>query len=522
MKRLKTILINSILCCYISIASAQYITVDDTKTAQQLVENVLVNSSCANVSNFSISGDNYSPGQNSYAYFNSGTSNFPFKEGVVLSTWSSINSIGPYISNSGGGNASWAGDSDLEYALNLNAASTINGTSLEFDFTPLTNFINFNYLFASNEYQKYFPCVYSDGFAFLIKEKGGIGNYQNLALLPGTVIPVSSTNVHPLIPDLAKGCPAINEAYFAGYNGLSSPVNYSGQTVVLNAKTNVIAGQTYHIKLVISDNQNVNYDSAIFLEAGSFLPKIDFGPDRSIAANTAICFGDSYIIDTGLSSSLGYSYKWYKDAIAIPFANNPSLSVNVTGTYKVEVSFTTGCMIPAETRIEFTPKIDLKDTTLVQCDDDTDGISLFDLTKADAIIKNNITNLSSVVYYKSLADAKATINSITTPATYKNTSVNQSVFARVTNSYGCANYAEVKLQISSNPIALQTPISICDTDGVQDGFSQFDLDSQASSKILNGLPLGLVVEYYLNTTDAIAHKNKLTTIFKNTVNPQTI
>ena len=160
MKRLKTILINSILCCYISIASAQYITVDDTKTAQQLVENVLVNSSCANVSNFSISGDNYSPGQNSYAYFNSGTSNFPFKEGVVLSTWSSINSIGPYISNSGGGNASWAGDSDLEYALNLNAASTINGTSLEFDFTPLTNFINFNYLFASNEYQKYFPCAH--------------------------------------------------------------------------------------------------------------------------------------------------------------------------------------------------------------------------------------------------------------------------------------------------------------------------------------------------------------------------
>ena len=51
--------------------------------------------------------------------------------------------------------------------------------------------------------------------------------------------------------------------------------------MVMNAQTNVIAGKTYHIKLVIADEEGNYYDSAIFLEAGSFSPKIDLGPDRS-------------------------------------------------------------------------------------------------------------------------------------------------------------------------------------------------------------------------------------------------
>jgi hypothetical protein len=82
---------------------SQYISVDDTRTAQQLVEDVLVNSTCANVSNFSGSGSNAIPVQNSYSYFNSGGSNFPFTEGVLLTTSASKNAIGPYISNLGGG-----------------------------------------------------------------------------------------------------------------------------------------------------------------------------------------------------------------------------------------------------------------------------------------------------------------------------------------------------------------------------------------------------------------------------------
>lgn len=146
MTSVKTILFYIFICCISANATAQYITVNDSYTADQLVADVLVNSSCATTSNALASGDNFSGTQKSYAYFNLGTSNFPFKEGVVLSTWSSQNSIGPFVKNRGGGNEMWSGDSDLEHVLNL--TQTKNATVLEFDFIPLTNFISFNYIFC--------------------------------------------------------------------------------------------------------------------------------------------------------------------------------------------------------------------------------------------------------------------------------------------------------------------------------------------------------------------------------------
>lgn len=524
MKFLNKILVIVFLCCFTSIATAQYISVDDTKTAQQLVENVLVNNSCANVSNFVVTGDTFTPGKNSYGYFNAGASGFPISEGVILNTWSIANSVGPFVRNKGGGNPSWKGDADLDQALGINS---INATSLEFDFTPLTNFISFNYLFASNEYQDGFPCKYSDGFAFLIKENRPGATYQNLAVIPGTTTPVSSENIHPAISfadnlGALTSCPSINENFFGKFNGSSSPINYAGQTVVLNAQTNVIVGTSYHIKLVIADDFTEYYDSAIFLQAGSFSPKINFGKDRLLATNNPICFGESYIIDTKLPAT--NAYKWYKNNVEIIGETGPSLSVSDTGIYNVEVTLTPStCVATGKIKLEYTPKIVLSNTTLVQCDDNGDGVTLFDLTKVDTIIKNNNASLSPVEYYESLSDAQGQINPIANPTTYQNKSLNQILFARVSNSFNCANYAQVNLVIANNTIASQNPVATCDGDAIQEGLYHFDLNAQVTPQLLNGLPAGLVVEYYLNTIDAISQKNPLPTIFDNTTaNQQTI
>mgnify|MGYP000611943955 FL=1 len=69
MKWEQIILFFCIIYCNTLTVSAQNITVDDTYTAQQLVENVLVNSSCATVSGSKASGDNFTPGKKSYGYF---------------------------------------------------------------------------------------------------------------------------------------------------------------------------------------------------------------------------------------------------------------------------------------------------------------------------------------------------------------------------------------------------------------------------------------------------------------------
>jgi gliding motility-associated-like protein len=528
MKWGQTILFIGFICCNTLFVSAQNITVDDTKTAQQLVENVLVNSSCATVSNYSATGDTNVPvGTNSYGYFTNAGGSFPFTEGVLLSTSYAQKSIGPFNTNptniTGNDNDSgWPGDTDLNQVLGI--SSTVTATSLEFDFIPLTNFLSFDYIFASIEYAGTGSCNYTDGFAFLIKENNPSSAYKNLAVIPGTQTPVSSTNIRPTIPPSGNnsGCPAVNQQYFNGFNGSASPINYAAQTVVMNAQTPVIAGKSYHIKLVIANDINEYYDSAVFLKAGSFSPKIDLGPDR-LASSNPICFGESFTIDTQLPAT--YDYKWYKDGspTPIPGETNPTLTVTDTGIYKVEVVFTPAtCFASDEIRIEYAPKVILSDTTLTQCDDNGDGLSIFDLTKVDNIIKNNDASLSPVVYYELLADAQGKINPILTPTAYTNKSTIPTLFARVTNTFGCANYAQVDLIIANNSIAPQSPIATCDGDAVQDGLYQFDLNTQVTPQVLFGLPAGMIVEYYLNTTDAISQKNPLPNIFKNTTANQQI
>jgi gliding motility-associated-like protein len=516
MKWIQKILLFTSICCNTINVSAQYITVDDSYSAKQLVENVLVNSSCASVSNYAASGDSNVPigNNNSYGYFTNAGGSFPFTEGVLLSTQYARKSIGPYAFVVGNDNdTNWLGDSDLNQILGI---SSVNATILEFDFKPLTNFLSFDYIFSSIEYAGTGSCGFTDAFAFLIKENIIGSVYQNLAVIPGTSTPVSSTNIRPTIPPSgsSSGCPAVNQEYFNGFNGSTSPINYAGQTVVMNAQTNVIAGKSYHIKLVIANDKNEFYDSAVFLKAGSFSPKIDLGQDR-LVSNNPICFGESYIIDTKLPAT--YDYKWYKDGSLIPDEKKPSLTINSNGTYKVEILFTPAtCEATDEIKLEFAPEIVLTNTSLTQCDDNGDGITIFDLTKVNNIIKNNNSTLSPVVYYESLSDAQGKINPILNPATYTNKPAIPMLFARVTNSFGCTNYAEVSLVIANNSIATQNPVATCDGDAIQDGLYQFDLNVQVSPQVLNGLPSGMIVEYYSIPADAVFQKNTLPNIFKNT------
>jgi gliding motility-associated-like protein len=92
----------------------------------------------------------------------------------------------------------------------------------------------------------------------------------------------------------------------------------------------------------------------------------------------------------------------------------------------------------------------------------------------------------------------------------------------VTNSFDCANYAQVRLVIANNGIAPQNPVSTCDDDGTQDGLYQFDLDAQVTPQVLTGLPTGMIVKYYFTPSDAVIQKDPLSLIYKNTTANQQI
>lgn len=498
---------------FITNVFAQNITVDDTYSAQQLVQNVLVNSSCANVSNFSISGGAFGTGENSYGYFNAGTSGFPLANGVVLSTCRANYVPGPNSSILSDNAPDWLGDSDLAQALNISNIS--NATILEFDFVPLTSTFSFDYIFASEEYHDTASCTYSDGFAFLLKVAGSSDPYQNLALVPNTTTPVKVTTVHPDIPG---GCGPQNEAYFGSFNSVNSPTNFNGQTVVMTALGNVIPGTTYHIKLVIADETNPQYDSAIFLGGNSFNIGVNIGPDKLIATGNPICQGETIVLNGTVSGS--NTYQWFKDGLPLLGETNSTYTVSSAGSYKVEVILSgTVCTTTGEVVIEYSPLPTLNPTTIVQCDENNDGISTFDLTKVYSIITGGNLQLSTASFYKNLADAQAQTNLISNPTTYQNTTTNQ-VIARITNSFGCANYATINLVISNNTINNQTYTS-CDVIAPQDGFTLFNLNS-ITPQILLGLPSGLVVQYYATSNDAILEINPLPNNFTNTIANQQI
>jgi hypothetical protein len=106
----------------------------------------------------------------------------------------------------------------------------------------------------------------------------------------------------------------------------------------------------------------VYYDSAVFLEAGSFKSKIDLGSDRLWLLIT-ICFGESYIIDTGFSPSLSYTYRYDDSTTPIVGENKPTLVVNSLGNYSVTVTLG-WCSATGKVKIEYDSKIDLVDATL--------------------------------------------------------------------------------------------------------------------------------------------------------------
>lgn len=493
------------LLCFSTTVSAQYITVDDNVPFQDLVTNVLVNNPCANVSNISASSWAFGNG-NTFGYFTAGTSAFPFTDGVLLTTGRATSAIGPNNSIISEGPSNWPGDNDLEQALGI-GGSSVNATVLEFDFLPLANKISFDYIFASEQYlsnPSQNQCSYTDGFVFLLKEANGTDQYENLAVIPGTNTPVKTSTVR----GTGTICPAANEIYFDAFNSTNHPTNYNGQTVVMTAQANVTPGVLYHIKLVVADQGNNLYDSAIFLGGGSFKIEKDLGPDRLIATNNPACINENLILDA--TEPGNNSYKWFKNNVAIPGATNPTFAILDAGIYSVEITLNaSACISKGEITIEYAPILTPSQATIVECDDNNDGVTIFNLSKATQQVIATDASVEEILFYENQNDAAPISNS----SNYS--SVPKTIFAKVINSYGCFSFVELILEISNNNIPTPSPITLCDEDDNKDGINEFDLALEVTPFVTAGLPAGLSVVYYPSQNNALTETNALANNYSN-------
>ncbi|GGW66095.1 gliding motility-associated-like protein [Winogradskyella epiphytica] len=501
---------------------SQNIIVDSQNyTPQELIENVLIDSDCIdNINVTNVIGGDFGSTDKSYGYFEANGSSFPFESGIVMSTGRLSNVPGPNTSLSDDDAPNWGGDIDLENALN--ESGTVNATIIEFEFTSAASQVSFRYLFASEEYQENDPnsCNYSDLFGFLIKPVGAQNQFENIALVPDTDTPVKATTVTPGVPGV---CPPQNETYFGGYNGSDAPINFNGQTAILTATANITPNQTYHVKLVIADEKNYRYDSAVFLEAGSFELSTDLGPNMLIATSNALCHGETLEISAVQDGQS--AYKWYKDGNLI--LSEPSnctdcetYTITEPGTYTIEVTLENNCISYGEVIVEYAPLPVVNDSVLVECDINQDGLTTYNLFNATFDLVNGDQDLSIEGFFLTEADAIANENPITTPEAFQNTYPNQIVYTRIKNQANCSSIAELELQISNNVLNIPD-LNGCDGDMV-DGFANFDL-SLIEGSILNQIPEGANVSYYETEEDAFNETNPLSNSFENSIaNEQTI
>ena len=412
----------------------------------QLVEDVLLNSTCAAVGNITSStGTNFSS-TNGIGYFNKNGSDFPFEEGVVLTTGSIVNVPGPNDTTLGEGGFGWPGDADLEaiiLAATGAAMNSQNATKLEFDFTPLSDQISFRFIFASEEYGT-FQCAYSDAFAFLLTDvtAGVTPVTTNLALIPGTNTPISVVTIRNQLYN--NGCTSVNPEYFAAFYGVgglgnfTAPIDYNGMTVPMTAAATVIPGHQYHIKMVVADRSDTAYDSAVFIEGGSFnIGNVELGNDFLVQNGTALCPGDDFIIQSGLNPA-NYNFIWSNGTTVLEGETGPNLTVNQEGTYTVTANYIgTTCVATDSLTVEYYDSfVTQSPINLVDCNNLT--FSEFNLNLNNSVVLGALdATLYTVSYHNSIENAEDNTNTL--PTLYTNTTPSlQTIYVRIENNEsGC-------------------------------------------------------------------------------------
>lgn len=297
---------------FFSSAIAQ-MTVDSSATGLQLAQYLAGGG--VNISNLTMNCPS-----GAFAKFDGASAtSLGINEGVALTTGTALAlpQQSTFFASAG---SSTIGDADLDAILATypTPTSSEDACVLEFDIQVNGDSLNFNYVFGSEEYPNYTCSQFTDIFAFLISgpnPQGGNYSKQNIALIPGTNLPVSINTVNSGQPSGAND-PAncVSLAYSNFYNNAPTIV-YDGHTSVFAASIATVPCQTYRLKLAIADAGDASFDSGVMLEAYSFTAAnitISPGTNGNPLFVNAVegCSPSGFVlsIDNVLSDSFAISY----------------------------------------------------------------------------------------------------------------------------------------------------------------------------------------------------------------------
>lgn len=266
-----------------AITTNAQLTTQGGQTPQNLVQNVLLSPGVI-VSNIQFTGTQASQ----IGSFNGQNSNIGINSGVIITSGDISLAPGPNLSTSSGLDLFLPGDGDLDQLTNN---ATQDAGILSFDFVAYNDTVVFNYVFASEEYPEFVNSSYNDVFGFFISGPG-YPTATNIALIPGSGQPVTIDNVNG----------GNNSQYYVDNTG-GQTVQYDGFTIKLTALAVVQPCSTYTIKIAVADVGDGAYDSAVFLEAGSFNSG---NANVTISAGASTNFNDSLIIEGCIDGVLAF------------------------------------------------------------------------------------------------------------------------------------------------------------------------------------------------------------------------
>ncbi|MEM8524373.1 MAG: choice-of-anchor L domain-containing protein [Bacteroidota bacterium] len=271
-------------CCHSFVFSQSQgrLTTENYSDVEDLIKNVFIKGSCANVFNIQSIGSRFGIGR-----FDKGASVIEMEQGIILSSGLIEDAVGPNENNETTFRyGDFSGDPDLSQIATSVVADPVG---IEFDFIPIGNQVSFNYVFASEEYCEFVGSIFNDVFGFFVSGPGINGTFSdngiNVARIPDTEEFVSINNVNSqrnasfyIKNELAVDASVCNVQFAPQY---LEDIEYDGFTIRLKAKFEVIPCETYHIRLLVGDVADDKLDSAVFLEAKSF----DLGESVSVTAN---------------------------------------------------------------------------------------------------------------------------------------------------------------------------------------------------------------------------------------------
>lgn len=308
---------------------------------------------------------------------------------------------------------------------------------------------------------------------------------------------------------------------------IATPSNYQNvtayqqQTIIAevsnNANNDCKAATTFNIdvfdtplpnlptnipNLISCDNTSVGTDTD-----GKVIFNLTQRATAILNGQSASQFTITYYRDAGLTSQIltpaNYQNTNPAETIYVKVVNNDNVSCTATTSFNLQVF-----SLPVITTI-----VDLK-----QCDDDTDGFSIFNLTEANTKISTNFTN-ETFTYFETANEAQSNLNPIPNFTIYTNQVVsNDVIYVRVSNTNGCFRVAQLNLIVSTTqvPITFTRAFTQCD-DAVSgtntDGIATFDFAS-VDTQVRNLFPVNqlLTITYYRKLADALAESNAIADI----------